>query len=178
MALSLAAPAGATPPNVNLIERGDFEVPIDTGLARLYPAGSHIGPWTVSGATVGVGLPFAGIVEGIHGRNLEFLSLKDPTGSISVPMGTVCQRVALDPAASYRLRFYSASVTADATLIVTWQGQTVGTFDMTGSIGDTNWQLQQISLGRAGATSGEVCFTGEGLGFPLVDAVTLHATTA
>ena len=130
----------------------------------------------MSGATVGVGPPFAGIVSGIHGRNLQFLSLKDPTASTQVPIGTVCQRVALDPSASYKLRS-TRPPSADATLVVTWQGRTVGSFDQTGTVGDTDWQLQHISLGRAGATSGEVCFTGAGEGFPIVDAVDLHATT-
>lgn len=174
-ALAITAPAGAAPRG-NLIDRPSFEVTVNDAFARLYLPGSHIGHWNVSGATVGVGRPFEGIVQGIHGRNLQFLSLKDPTSPLPAPIGTVCQRVDLRRSASYKLRFYTASVTSDSTLIVTWQGHTVGSFDQTGTIGDTAWQLEHISLGRAGTTSGELCFTGDGPGFPLIDAVDLRAT--
>jgi hypothetical protein len=181
VALSPAVPAGAAPPHVNLIGRPNFEVPIPPTepVALLFAPGSHIGPWSVSLATVGVSRSFPPIVTGIKGRNLQFLALKDPTAAIDTPVGKVCQQVDLEPTQVYRLRFYSAAATFDDTLVVTWQGRTVGSFAETGSIGDTDWTLHQIALGpAAGATSGEVCFTGEGLGFPLVDAVNLHATTA
>jgi hypothetical protein len=176
--LSFGTPAGGSPPHVNLIERANFEVPIaEDSLARLYAPGSHIGPWTVSGATVGVGRPFPPIVTGISGRNLQFLSLKDPF-SVGIPSGMVCQRVAIDPSASYRLRFYSAAATLDDTLVVIWRGRTVARFVETGSVGTTNWQFHQIALGpAAGALRGDLCFTAEGDGYPLVDAVHLHSTT-
>jgi hypothetical protein len=180
VAILLAAPAGAAPPNVNLIERANFEVPIPPTepVALLFAPGSHIGPWSVSVATVGVSRSFPPIVTGIKGRNLQFLALKDPTAAIDTPVGKVCQQVDLEPTKVYRLRFYSAAATFDDTLVVTWQGRTVGSFAETGSLGDTNWALHQIALGpAAGAVLGEVCFTGAGEGFPLVDAVDLHATT-
>jgi hypothetical protein len=176
-ALSFGTPAGGAPPHVNLIERANFEVPLDGAMARLFPPGSHMGPWKVSVATIASGAPFPGIVTGIRGRNLQFLSLKDPFSG-GIPSGMVCQSVALDPSASYRLRFYSASATLDATLVVIWRGRTVARFDATGSVGNTDWQFHQVALGpAAGALSGDLCFTGEGAGYPLVDAVALHSTT-
>jgi hypothetical protein len=175
--LALATPAGAVPPHVNLIERANFEVPIEAGaVARLFEPGSHIGPWLVSGATVGVGRPFPGIVSGIRGRNLQFAVLRNPIAPGA--MGTVCQHVDLNPSEVYRLRFYSAAATLDDTLIVNWQGRTVAKFAEIGSIGETNWVFHQVVLGpAAGANDGVVCFTGQGDGYPLVDSVNVHSTT-
>jgi hypothetical protein len=178
-ATALMGPAGAGVLRRNLIRDGEFGfgIPHD-GATRTFPAGSDMGAWHVSVAAVGVARPVPGIATGISGPKQHFLSLKDPEpGTESPPVGRVCQRVDLDPAASYEVSFYSAALIYDDVLIVVWNNAAVGQFAESGSFGTTDWQLRTIDLGSGNGSTGKLCFTGSGDGYPVVDAVKLVATS-
>ncbi len=180
--LSSATPAGAADagpdgPRVNLIRESEFDdIAITDLVSTAFQPGEHIRAWTVSRATVGVGKPFAGIVSGFSGRNLQFLSLKDPEAATSAPSGTVCQRITVDPSKSYKLRFASAAVSEDAGVTVRWNRR-VSRFPEKGVLGSTTWTQHAFLLGRVETTLAKLCFSGSGPGYPLVDKIQVFAVT-
>jgi hypothetical protein len=175
-ALLVSAVPASAGPNANIVHNPSFEAPV-TPSGTVYQPGQHLpGPWEVSVAPVGVGPPFPGATTGIKGRNLQSLSVKDPYNPSTSPFGVVCQALALDGTSNYNLRFYSADVNLPGTLIVQWRGSTVASFDDPPSLGTTVWTLHRVALDAAGATTGTLCFTGSGSGYPIVDLAVVHAT--
>jgi hypothetical protein len=160
---------GASP-----VRDGSFEAPVvrPPDLDTVFQPGQVIdGVWSVSDNPAAVSRPAPGIISGIKGGHQQFLWLKNPPPTFAPQPATVCQTIALDPTASYDVRFWNAAFEGGARVHVLWQGIDVGSRGAT----STTWVENHVPLGSAGgATSGSLCFTGSGKGWPIIDYVSVH----